>query len=128
MQIENVWVENLYEDCRDGLVFLRVCRRIDPNVVNDKLNGAKLTPKNLFDNSHNCNLAEQAMRDLGVRMVGVGAQDIVDGVKKNILAMVWQLMKVHYLKIIGNKTDAQILAWANETLQLDQPLANFKDP
>jgi hypothetical protein len=61
-------------------------------------------------------------------MVGVGAQDIVDGVKKNILAMVWQLMKVHYLKIIGNKTDAQILAWANETLQLDQPLANFKDP
>ena len=58
MQIENCWVENLYEDCRDGLVFLRVCRRIDPNVVNDKLNGAKLTPKNLFDNSHNCNLAE----------------------------------------------------------------------
>ena len=38
-------------------------------------------------------------------MVGVGAQDIRDGHKKNILAMVWQLMRTHYMKIIGNKTD-----------------------
>lgn len=87
MQIENCWVENLYEEVRDGLIILRVCHRIEPSSVD--WTKPKMTPKNLFDNNHNCDLAEQAMRAIGVRMVGVGAQDIREGVKKNILAMVW---------------------------------------
>jgi len=36
-------------------------------------------------------------------------------------------MRVHYMKIIGNKTDADLLAWCNETLQLDTPLTGFGD-
>lgn len=87
MQIENCFVENLYEEVRDGLVLLRVCHRIDNATVD--WTRPKMTPKNMFDNGANCDLAEQAMRDLGVRMVGVGSQDIREGVKKNILAMVW---------------------------------------
>jgi len=31
------------------------------------------------------------------------------------------------MKIIGNKTDADLLAWCNETLQLDTPLTGFGD-
>lgn len=45
--------------------------------------------KNLFDVSHNAQLAEDTMRTVGVKMIGVGAQDISDGHKKNILAMIW---------------------------------------
>jgi len=48
-----------------------------------------MVPKNMFDNNANCDLAENAMKALGVRMVGVGSQDIREGVKRNILAMVW---------------------------------------
>ena len=87
IQIENCLIENLFEEIRDGLVILRVCHRVDNASVD--WSKPKMAPKNLFDYSHNANLAEEAMRFLGVKMVGVGAQDIVDVQKKNILAMVW---------------------------------------
>lgn len=71
MQIENCFVENLFEEVRDGLVILRVCHRIDETSVD--WSKPKMVPKNMFDNNHNCDLAENAMKALGVRMVGVGA-------------------------------------------------------
>ena len=37
-------------------------------------------------------------------------------------------MRTHYMKIIGNKTDADLLAWCNEVCQPETPLANFADP
>lgn len=126
MQIENCFIDNLFEEIRDGLVILRVCHRIDNASVD--WTKPKMTPKNVFDVNHNCDLAEQAMRFLGVRMVGVGASDIRDGHKKNILAMVWQLMRVHYLKIIGSKTEQDLIAWLNSTVNPDAPIANFGDP
>ena len=125
MQIENCFVENLFEEIRDGLVILRVCDRVWPGSVD--WSKPKLACKNIFDRSHNAQLAEEAMRTMGVKMVGVGAQDITDGHKKNILAMIWQVMRIHYLKIIGSKTDKDLLAWVNSVVNLDQPLTSFRD-
>ena len=71
MQIENCFIENLFEEIRDGLVILRVCHRIDNDSVD--WSKPKMAPKNLFDFSHNANLAEESMRSLGVKCVGVGA-------------------------------------------------------
>jgi len=42
---------------------------------------------------------------MNVKTIGIGAGDISDGNKKMILAIVWQLMRTHYLQIIGGKTD-----------------------
>mmetsp|Transcript_29274 Transcript_29274/g.36359 ORF Transcript_29274/g.36359 Transcript_29274/m.36359 type:complete len:564 (+) Transcript_29274:61-1752(+) len=125
MQIENCFIDNLFEEIRDGLVILRVCHRIDNASVD--WSKPNIKPKNLFDYSHNANLAEEAMRFLGVKMTAIGAQDIVDVHKKNILAMVWQLMRVHYLKIIGSKTEKDLITWINEVVQPDTPIANFGD-
>lgn len=125
LQIPDCFVENLYEEVRDGLVILRVCHRIDENSCD--LSKANLKPKNMFDCNHNCDMAEDAMKKIGVKMVGVGSQDIRDGVKKNILAMVWQLMRQHYIRLIGSKTEQDLLNWVNESCQLDTPLANFGD-
>jgi len=126
MQIENCFIENLFEEIRDGLVILRVCHRIDNASVD--WTKPNMTPKNMFHTNHNCDLAEAAMRSLGVRMVGVGSQDIRDGQKKNILAMVWQLMRVHYLKIIGSKTEQDLINWINTSVAPATPIANFSDP
>jgi len=125
MQIENCFVENLFEEIRDGLIILRVCDRIQEGSVDWKK--PKLVCKNLFDVSHNANLAEEAMRTIGVKMIGVGAQDISDGHKKNILAMIWQLMRVHYMKIIGSKTDKDLINWVNSVVNPDTPLGGFGD-
>jgi len=71
MQIEDCFVENLFEEVRDGLVLLRVCHRIDNATVD--WTKPKMVPKNMFDNNHNCDMAEAAMRQIGVKMVGIGA-------------------------------------------------------
>jgi plastin-1 len=126
MQIENCFVENLFEECRDGLVFLRVCARIDSASVDWKK--PNMTPKNPFHKNANCDLAEESMRFLGVKMIGVGAQDIANGHRKNILAIVWQLMRIHYLKIIGSKTEGDLIAWVNQTVQPETDIKTFSDP
>jgi len=48
------------------------------------------------------------------KLVGIGGVDITKGEKKLVLATVWQLVKVHYLTLVGNKTEADIVGWANE--------------
>lgn len=126
MQIENCFVEDLFEECRDGLVFIRVCHRIDPASVDMKK--PNWTPKNPFHMNGNCEIAEEAMKFLGVKMIGVGAQDIAQGHKKNILAIIWQVMRFHYLKIIGSKTESDLLAWVNETVQPETAIKSFNDP
>lgn len=87
MQIENCFIEDLFEEIRDGLVILRVCHRIEESSVD--WSKPKMTIKNMFDKDHNCNLAIESMTALGVKCIGVGAQDIRDGHKKNILSMIW---------------------------------------
>ena len=125
MQIENCFIDNLFEEVRDGLVILRVCHRIDNASVD--MTKPNWTPKNMFHRNGNCDMAEASMTTLGVRCVGVGSQDIRDGHKKNILAMVWQLMRVHYLKIIGSKTEADLINWVNSVVQPESPIRNFAD-
>ena len=126
MQIEDAFVVDLYDDVRDGLLLLRVCHRIDDTTVD--LTKPNYKPKNMFDRNFNCDMCIEAMQKLRVRLVGIGSQDIRDGVKKNVLAMVWQLMRVHYLKIIGSKTEADLLAWVNATCQPESEIKSFNDP
>ena len=40
---------------------------------------------------------------LKIRLVGLGANDMAEGHKKNILALVWQLVHLHYLQLLGSK-------------------------
>lgn len=125
MQIEGCFVENLFEELGDGLIILKVCHRIDPTSVD--LSKVNMNPKNVFQADGNCAMAEEAMRKCGVKLIGMGAADLRDKNRKNILGMVWQLMRAHYLKLIGGKTDAALCAWVNETVQPEVPITGFGD-
>jgi hypothetical protein len=57
-------------------------------------------------------------------MVGIGAEDIRDGNKKLVLAIVWQLVRLHYLQIIGSKTEQDLINWVCET----EEITKFSDP
>merc|ERR1712071_47722 len=50
--IEGVFINNLYEDVRDGLVLCRVIHRINDQVVDWK--NVKEKPKNVFETGINC--------------------------------------------------------------------------
>ena len=113
LQIEDCFVVDLYDDVKDGLILLKVMDKIRPGIVNWK--GVSMKCKNVFDRNGNCDEAERCAVELGVKMIGIGAEDIREGRKQGVLAIVWQLMRVHYLQIIGSKTEAQILEWVNTT-------------
>ena len=95
LEIEDVYINNLFEDVRDGQVLLKVIHRINPTVV--EWNRVEKNPNNAFKVGINCKVAFDAIVALKCKTVGIGAQDIQSGNKKLTLALVWQLMRIHYL-------------------------------
>lgn len=56
----------------------------------------------------------EAAKKLKLKLPGIGGSDIRDGNKKLIIAVVWQLVRLHYLKLIGSKTEEDLVKWANK--------------
>jgi hypothetical protein len=65
-------------------------------------------------------------------VVGIGGKDVADGTPKLVLALVWQLMRLHALQLLGQLgvDDAGVLEWANAkvaTLQPSLVIRSFSD-
>lgn len=126
LEIPNVFVNNLFEDVRDGMILLKVIHKIDDKVV--KWDKVKENPKNMYEVGNNCNVAFEAMKDMKLKLIGLGPTDIQNGHKQNILAFIWQLMRVHYMQIIGNKSDQDLIAWGNSVpANKDRQIKGFRD-
>ena len=91
LSIEGVYVNNLYEDLRDGIVLLKVMEKVEPNSVD--WSQTELNPNNKFKKLNNSNYAVTVGKELGFTLVGISGSDILDANKKYILAFVWQIMK-----------------------------------
>jgi plastin-1 len=111
LNIEGVMFNNLYEDCKDGNLLLKVIDRVSPGSVNWKHVDDK--PNNIFKKKQNCNVAIDSMKKGGFKAPGIGGGDIYDGNKKLTLALIWQLMRSHSLQVVGGKTEKDMVAWGN---------------
>jgi len=118
------YVNNLFEDLRDGLVLLRAEDAIEPGSVDWKQ--VKEGKVNNFQKIGNCQVAV----DTGLKvpykfsLVGIQGADINDGNKTLTLAIVWQLMRHHVISILkslsndGQKIEEkQMIQWANEKVK-----------
>lgn len=123
LNLEDVFITNLYEEARDGLVLLKVIDKIQPGTVDWKKVAAK--PKNMFEKAQNCDECIASCNRLKIKLIGLGAKDIAEGHKKNILAIVWQLVRMHYLQLLGSKTEKDLIAWVNEICP-ETPIETFK--
>jgi hypothetical protein len=123
--IDDLYVNNMYEDVKDGTILLRVFDKIQPGCVDWKK--VDKAPNNKFKKIVNCNECIDAAKKCGFSIVGIGGTDVHDGNKKLILAVVWQMMKHHTLKVLGNKTENDLLAWANDLANRDPKAGSFKD-
>ena len=120
-----IHINNLYEESKDGIVMLRTLDKIKPGVVNWKIIDKK--PNNPFKKTVNCNEIIDASKKSKFHIVGIGGGDIRDGNKKYILAIVWQMMKAHSLQVIGGKTEEELIAWGNEKVDDDLKVKSLKD-
>eukprot|EP01137_Pigoraptor_chileana_P034968 Opistho-2@28288 len=131
------FVNNLYEDLKDGLVLLRVFDKISPGSVNwDKVN--KNTPiTSKFKRLENTNYAVVIGKSLKFSLVGIAGADITDGSKMLTLALVWQMMRFHVLSILKSLSkdgkevsEDEMIKWANETVRKagkSSKMDSFKD-
>jgi len=66
---------------------LKVIHKIDDTVVDWKK--VEKNPNNRFKMGINCTQAIEAVKRLKLVTTGIGGTDILDGNKKNIIAVVW---------------------------------------
>jgi len=140
LAIPGLYINSLYEDVKDGLGLLKVIDKVEPGLVEWKQ--VEMTPNNKFKKVSNNNYAVVLgkTKQLNLSLVGIGGSDIVDGNKKLILAVVWQLMRHHTLKFLaevqakkfGGKpvTEQMIVDWANQTVKgagKTRQITGFKD-
>ncbi|WCJ37450.1 fimbrin 1 [Euphorbia peplus] len=117
------YVNNVFEDVRNGWVLLEVLDKVSSGSVNWK-QATKPPIKMPFRKVENCNQVIKIGKELNLSLVNVAGNDIVQGNKKLILAYLWQLMRFNMLQLLRNLrshsnsqgkeiTDADILNWAN---------------
>jgi len=127
------FVNNLYEDLRDGIIILKVMDVVRPGIVNWSKVNTKL-PLNKFKQTENCNYAVTLGKDqMKFSLVGIGGTDINSGNRTLTLALVWQLMKAHVLSILktlgSNVDESKIISWANSRVaEKTSKIASFQDP
>ena len=122
---EEITINNLYEESKDGILLLRIIEKLKAGVVKWKI--VKKKPRNPFDININCNEVIDASKRLKFSVVGLGSSDIREGRKKYILSIVWQMMKMHSLQIIGNKSEDDLIKWGNEKVEEKFRIKNLKD-
>jgi len=113
--IEGVDVTDLYDDVKSGILLCKVADKIQPGSINWKL--VRDPTKTIYDMQGNNGEFIRACKDkdtgLNLKMVAIGGDNLAKGTKIDTLASVWQLCKTSYVKLIGDQTDKEILAWAN---------------
>jgi len=130
------FVNNLYEDLRDGLILLQILDKIEPGIVDwNRANTKK--PLNKFKQVENCNYAVELGKQLKFSLVGVAGSDIHAGNKKLTLAIVWQAMRyfvLNYLKHMSKSgrevSEADIVNWCNSKVSSagkSSKMDGFKD-
>ncbi|KAJ6843596.1 fimbrin-5-like [Iris pallida] len=132
------YVNNLFEDVKNGWVLLEVLDKVSPGSVNWK-HASKPPIKMPFRKVENCNQVIKIGKQLNFSLVNVAGNDIVQGNKKLILAFLWQLMRSNILQLLKNlrfrsqgkeMTDADILNWANNKVKKSgrtSQMESFKD-
>jgi len=59
---------------RDGMIMLKVIHKINPDVV--EWNRVETKNMNIYKVGINCDICEDAMRKMKIKLIGIGARDI----------------------------------------------------
>ena len=124
--LEDVYVNYLIDDLKDGTVLLKVIDALRPGIVDWKRYSKKLHSR--IHIVQNCNYAVELCGDkLHAVLVGIGGLDIVDGKVTLTLGLVWQLCRLYWIERVGHIDDAKLLEWANKRVPENYRVKSFKD-
>jgi plastin-1 len=91
LNIDGVYINNLFSDSQDGFNLIKIIDKVFPGIVIWKR--VSHDPASRFKKVENANYAVDLCKNMKLSIVNIGGIDIVDGNKKLILAVIWQLMR-----------------------------------
>ncbi|KAI9356245.1 calponin homology domain-containing protein [Zopfochytrium polystomum] len=117
------FVNDLFDDLRDGLILLQAIDRVRPGSVNwRKVNKAPVTSK--FKKVENTNYVVLLGKSMKFTLVGIQGSDITDGQRTLTLGLVWQLMREHVIQTLKKLShsgkdisEKDMVDWANDTVR-----------
>jgi len=130
------FVNNLYDDLRDGNILLQLFDKIQPGVVDwNRVNRPPFSKMGAnMKMVENDNYVVELGQQIGLVIVGIQGKDIFDANKTLTLAIVWQMMRAYTIAVLeriaggGTRmTDQQIIEWANSKLGGNGSINGFRD-
>jgi hypothetical protein len=100
LNLEDIYINDLIQDVKTGTIVLKVMDKLKPGIVDFKT--VEKNPNNPYKMGINCGKIVEVAKKLGLKIPGIGGTDFVNGNQKNILAVMWQLVRLNYLQIIGS--------------------------
>ena len=88
--------ESFFRGLSDGVVLCKLINVIVPETIDER---AIVTKKSLnkWELQENVNLCVQSAKAVGVKMINIGAEDIIEGKPHLVLSVLWQLIKMQLL-------------------------------
>jgi len=138
LNIEGLYVNNLFSSLEDGVAMLKLMDMIQPGIVEWKK--VNVEPKSVFKKIENANYVVTLGKRMNLSLVNIGGTDITSGCKKIILAIIGQLVRRYTFKVLSELavregitdiTDNNIMSWANNRVSesgKESSMKSFRDP
>jgi hypothetical protein len=107
-------IEDLSLDLADGLNLIALLEQISSKTVAPSYNK---NPKIRVQKIENVNFSLEFLKKEGIKLVGVGGGDIVDGNLKLILGLIWTIILRYQIQVNeGNSARADLLEWVRQRI------------
>jgi len=107
-------IEDLSTDLGDGKALINLLEQISSKVVAPTYNK---NPKIRVQKIENANFSLEFLKNEGIKLVGVGGGDIVDGNLKLILGLIWTIILRYQIQVAeGNSARAELLEWVRQRI------------
>jgi hypothetical protein len=107
-------VEDLSTDLADGKALLNLLEQISSKTVAPTYNK---NPKIRVQKIENVNFSLEFLKNEGIKLVGVGGGDIVDGNLKLILGVIWTIILRYQIQVAeGNSARQELLDWVRSQI------------
>jgi len=109
--------ESVLTDFKDGVKLINLLEIVSKEPIGMKYHK---TPKQRIMMRENCNIALQFIQKKGIKLIGIGEEDIIDGNQKLTLGLIWTIINKFLIEDISveeaTARDA-LLVWAKKNTQ-----------
>lgn len=98
--------QEFFAKFQDGVLLCKLLNSIQDGIINPR--HFKLEPKSIHERMQNLSLVFEACQKLGLRIVNIGPQEIIDGRAHLILALLWKITCASYLKRVSAMAHPEI--------------------